>query len=103
MIAPHVTIKCPRCQGVLRFDMRSSRYLREREGELQYRESQVAAREQALHVRESEHERDVRLIKSALHPDRHPDESERYTRAWQAFERLLASAQKAAVDDDIPF
>jgi hypothetical protein len=106
MTAPHVNIKCPHCQRALRFDMRNSTYLRRREAELQARESQVAEREKLLRVQESEHQHDVRVIKSALHPDRHPEESDRYTRAWQAFERLLASANTPNVpdfNDDIPF
>jgi uncharacterized protein (DUF3084 family) len=94
----------------MRFDASKSNYMRQREAELLARENQVREREQRLQVREAEHEADVRLIKSCLHPDKHPDQAERYTRAWQAFERLLASGAKPAAssfddvfNDDIPF
>jgi hypothetical protein len=62
--------------------------------------------EQRLYVRKADHEKGVRLIRNCLHPDKHPEQAERCTRAWQAFERLLAPAKKPAPeawDDDIPF
>jgi len=106
MITPHLNLKCSRCQNVMRFDARNSNWLRHREAELLALESRLREWEQRLTVREAEHEADVRLLKSCLHPDKHPEQAERYTRAWQAFERLLASGTKPAddpFDDDIPF
>jgi hypothetical protein len=104
-------IACPHCRHEVTFDMSRSRYIQQRETEFRGRESQLQEREQRLRVREAEHESDVRLIKNCLHPDKHPDQSERYTRAWQALERLLASATKQDLDpfsdtvfnDDLPF
>jgi uncharacterized C2H2 Zn-finger protein len=106
MTTPHLQLKCPRCQNVMRFDARKSNYIRQREAELLAQENQLREREQHLQVREAEHEKDVRLVKSCLYPDRHADQADRYTRAWQAFERILASGAKPDPDpfnDDIPF
>jgi len=94
----------------MRFDARKSNWIRHRETELLALENQLRQREQHLKMLEAEHEADVRLIKSCLHPDKHPQQAERYTRAWQAFERLLASGTKPTANsfddmfnDDIPF
>jgi hypothetical protein len=111
MSTARAQIRCPKCRTDVGFDMSRSRYILRRESEFRVRETELQAREQRLRVRETEHEGDVRLIKNCLHPDKHPDQAERYTRAWQAFERLLASATRpesvapAAADfsDDIPF
>jgi uncharacterized C2H2 Zn-finger protein len=110
MITPQLSLKCPRCQNVMRFDARKSNWIRHREAELLALENQLREREQHLTVREAEREADVRLVKSCLHPDKHPEQAERYTRAWQAFERLLASGTKPisnplddVFNDDIPF
>jgi hypothetical protein len=100
-------INCPNCHHDVGFDMSRSNYIRQREGEFQTRENQLRERERNLRVREDGHVADVRLIKSCLHPDKHPEQNDRYTKAWQAFERLLASAAKpepvAEFDDNIPF
>lgn len=90
----------------MRFDARKSNWIRHREAELFALENQLREREQHLKVREADHEADVRLVKSCLHPDKHPEQAERYTRAWQAFERILTSGAQPAADqfnDDIPF
>jgi hypothetical protein len=108
MITARAKISCPHCLKDVGFDMSRSHYIRHREAEFRTREGQLRVREKNLRVREDEHTADVRLIKSCLHPDKHPaDQSDRYTKAWQAFERLLASAAKPepvdAFDDNIPF
>lgn len=103
-IGPRATVNCPHCHHDLAFDMSRSRYIQQREGEFRARERQLDERERLLRVREDEHKADVRLIQNCLHPDKHPDQPERYTRAWHAFERLLVSAAKAdEFDDNIPF
>ena|SRR5258708_39339101 len=102
-----VIFKCPKCQTDVRFDARKLKYVQHRESELQAWEQRLRDLERRLGVRKTEHEADVRLIRSCLHPDKHLGQADRYTRAWQAFERLLASATKPepadAFDDDIPF
>ena len=107
MSTARAKINCPHCRKDVAFDMSRSRYIQERESEFRKRESHLLHREKRLHMREDEHTVDVRLIKSCLHPDKHPEHTDRYTKAWQAFERLLASARKPeaanAFDDDIPF
>lgn len=104
---PRVKFACPKCRTVIQFDASKIRYLQQRESELAWQEQNLREREQRLLVREAEHETDVRLIRSCLHPDRHPQQADRYTRAWQAFERLLASSAKPAdnpyINDDLPF
>lgn len=100
-----VRIRCPGCQRTFKFTIKSSA-LDQREAAVSQREAELAEREKALRVREAEHESDVRLIQSCLHPDRHPEQADRYTRAWQAFDRLLASSAKPAdpyIDDELPF
>jgi hypothetical protein len=99
-------INCPHCRHDVPFDMSRSRYIQQRESEFRIRESQLHEREKHLRLREDEHTADVRLIKSCLHPDKHAEHGDRYTKAWQAFERLLASARKPepdAFDENIPF
>ena len=107
MSTARAKINCPHCHHDVSFDMSRSHYIRQRAGEFRTRESQLHARERNLRVREDEHVADVRLIKSCLHPDKQPEQTDRYTKAWQAFERLLASATKPepvdAFDDNIPF
>jgi hypothetical protein len=107
MITARAKINCPHCRKDVEFDMSRSHYIRQREAEFQTRESQLRVREKNLRIHEDEHTADVRLVKSCLHPDKHPEQSDRYTKAWQAFERLLASAAKPepvnAFDDNIPF
>jgi hypothetical protein len=111
MSTARARITCPHCRREVGFDMGRSRYIQQRESEFRVRESALQEREQRLRVREAEHESDVRLIKNCLHPDKHPYQAERYTRAWQAFERLLASATRPEptspggtdFSDDIPF
>jgi hypothetical protein len=107
MRAARAKINCPHCRKDVAFDMSRSRYIKERESEFRTRESQLHHRETHLRVREDKHTADVRLIKSCLHPDKHPGNADRYTKAWQAFERLLASATKPerteTFNDDIPF
>jgi hypothetical protein len=66
----------------------------------------LRVREQKLHVREDEQQKDIRLIRSCLHPDKHPQESDRYAKAWQALDRLLtpvAKPDREDFDDNIPF
>ena len=91
----------------MQFDARNLKYVRHREGELQAWEQRLRDLERRLNVRKAEHESDVRLIRSCLHPDKHAEQADRYTKAWQAFDRLLASAAKPkpaeAFDDDVPF
>jgi hypothetical protein len=102
----HAIFKCPKCQTDVRFDARKLKYVQHRESELQAWEQRLRDLERRLGVRKTEHQGDVRLIRSCLHPDKHPEQAARYTRAWQAFERLLTSATKPntdAFDDDIPF
>jgi hypothetical protein len=100
-------IKCPHCRKDTAYDLSRTRYIQQRESEFRTREGLLHQREKLLRVREDEHTTAVRLIKSCLHPDKHPEHTDRYTKAWQAFERLLASAKKPepveAFDDDIPF
>lgn len=107
MITARAKINCPHCRKDVGFDMSRSHYIRHREAEFQTRESRLRTLERNLQVREDEHTANVRLIKSCLHPDKHPEQSDRYTKAWQAFERLLASARKpepaSEFTDDIPF
>jgi hypothetical protein len=107
MSTARAKINCPYCHHDVAFDMSRSRYIQQRESEFCARESQLYQREKHLRVREDEHTADVRLIKSCLHPDKHPGHTDRYTKAWQAFERLLSSAAKpepaGAFTDDIPF
>src|SRR5882672_2507327 len=91
-----VMFKCPKCQTDVRFDASKLRYVRHRESELQAWEQRLRDLERRLAVRKAEHESDVRLIRGCLHPDKHPENADRYTRAWQAFERLLTSATKPA-------
>jgi hypothetical protein len=101
-----VRISCPKCRTAIQFDASQSRFVQQRERELHALSQTLKAREQLLSVREAEHANDVRLVRSCLHPDRHPEEADRYTRAWQAFERLHVSAIKPTLepfDDDIPF
>jgi hypothetical protein len=101
-----VRITCPKCRTAIQFDARKSRFVQQRERELDALAQTLRAREQLLRVREAEYASDVRLVRSCLHPDRHPEEAGRYTRAWQAFERLHVSATKPVpepVDDEIPF
>lgn len=101
-----IRVECPGCGRKTKYTIKSSA-LDQREAAVARREAELAQREQRLQVREAEHKHDVRLIKSCLHPDKHPEQAERYTRAWQAFERLLAPGAKPAYsddfDDDIPF
>jgi len=102
----HAIFKCPKCKTDVRFDARKLRYVQHRESELQAWEQRLRDAERRLSVRKTEHENDVRLIRSCLHPDKHPEHTDRYTKAWQAFERLLASAtspEPDAFDEDIPF
>jgi hypothetical protein len=96
---------CKKCRTPYQFDARNLKYVRQREVELQALEQSLRDREQRLSVREAEHESGVRLIKNCLHPDKHPEQIDRYTRALQAFEQLLASARKPddMFDPDIPF
>ena len=107
MVNACARIKCPRCRHEVSFDMGRSNYIQQREAEFRARENNLRERERILAVRETEHTTDVRLIKSCLHPDKHPDQTDLYTKAWQAFERLLASAAKpepvGEYDDNIPF
>lgn len=101
-----VRITCPKCRTAIQFDARRSRFVQHRERELHALAQTLETREQLLRVREAEHANDVRLVRSCLHPDRHPEEAGRYTRAWQAFERMHVAAIKPAAesfDDDIPF
>jgi len=101
-----VRITCPKCRTAIQFDARKSRFVQQRERELDALEKTLRTREQLLRVREAAYANDVRLVRSCLHPDRHPEEAGRYTRAWQAFERLHVSATKPApepFDDEIPF
>jgi hypothetical protein len=98
--------KCPKCQSAIQIDARKLRYVQQRETELQAWEQRLRGLEQRLDVRKADHESDVRRIRSCLHPDKHPEQAERYTRAWQALERLLTPATKPAReewDDNIPF
>jgi hypothetical protein len=102
----HAFFKCPKCRTDVRFDASKLSYVRHRESELEAWERRLRDLERRLVARKAEHEGDVRLIRSCLHPDKHPEQSDRYTKAWQAFERLLTSATKTApeaFDDDIPF
>jgi len=101
-----VVLKCPKCRTDIRFDARTLRYVQQRESELTSWEQRLRDRESRLDLREAEHEKDVRLIRGCLHPDKHPEQVDRYARAWQAFDRLLTSAARARRDefsDDIPF
>jgi hypothetical protein len=102
----HAIFKCPKCQTQVQIDARKLKYVQHREGELQAWERRLQGLERGLTVRKADHERDVRQIRSCLHPHKHPEQAERYTKAWQALERLLAPATRAAPegwDDDIPF
>jgi hypothetical protein len=93
-IASAATVNCPRCQQGFFIDISTSPYILQREAEFRVREAQLQEREKMLRLREIERVDEVRLIKSCLHPDKHPDQAERYTKAWQAFERPLASTGK---------
>jgi len=84
--------------------------LDQREAAVAARESELLRREEALRLRESEQQNDVRLIRGCLHPDRHPEQADRYNRALQAFNRLLEPPPAASgtegswdFDDNIPF
>ena len=95
-------IRCPKCNTVAIYALTA---LERREAAVALRENQLREREQLLTVRESEHEKDVKLIRNCLHPDRHPDKAERYTKALLAFDRLLESSAQSASEfnDDMPF
>jgi hypothetical protein len=97
-----VRITCPKCRTAIQFDARRSRFVQQRERELDALAQTLRAREQLLRVRDAAYANDVRLVRSCLHPDRHPEEGGRYTRAWQAFERLRVPAPEP-FDDEIPF
>ena len=104
---PRVRFQCSKCRTVTQFDARGLKYVQHRESELQAWEQRLRDLERRLSVRNAEIDSDVRLIRSCLHPDKHPEQADRYTKAWQALERLLASATKPehvdAFDPDIPF
>lgn len=100
-----IRVTCPHCRQLLQF---TSKRLDQREAAVSSREAELRQREQALQLREAEHQNDVRLIRGCLHPDRHPDQADRYNRALQAFNRLIERAAESTrvrfdFDDDIPF
>jgi hypothetical protein len=102
---PPIRVRCPHCRNTLQF---TSKKLDEREANVSAREAEVQRREDALRLREAEHANDVRLIRGCLHPDRHPEQADRYNRALQAFNRFLEQPTEASrvrfdFDDDIPF
>lgn len=98
-------VRCPHCKNKHRLNV-TSKQLDEREAAVSSREAELRRLEEALQARECEHQNDVRLIRGCLHPDRHPEDPERYNRAMQAFNRLLEQPVKTSADgftDDIPF
>jgi len=97
-------LKCPKCRTVTKYTFRE---LNQREAAIVEQEAALRRRENLLSVREDDHQHDVRLIRSCLHPDKHGGDA-RYTKAWQAFDRLLESSRRSApaadgFTDDIPF
>jgi hypothetical protein len=97
-------LQCPKCRTVTKFTVSE---LDRRETAIAEQEAALRQREELLSLREAEHQQDVRLIRSCLHPDKHGGDA-RYTKAWQAFDRLLDSSRQphpAANDwtEDIPF
>ena len=102
----HAIFKCPKCKTDVRFDAGKLKYVRHRESELQAWEQRLRDLERRLAIRKAERESDVRLIRGCLHPDKYR-KAPTLHKAWQAFERLLASATKPepaeAFDDDVPF
>jgi hypothetical protein len=98
-------LRCPKCRAIGTWKIDD---IDRREAAVVQLETDLREREQLLSVREAEYQNDVRLIRSCLHPDKHKDNTERYTKAWQAFDRLLESGRQPqpAVDrwtDEIPF
>lgn len=102
-----IRVRCPHCKNTHTLNI-TSKQLDEREAAAASWEAELRRREEALRLRESEHQNDVRLIRGCLHPDRHPEQADRYNRALQAFNRLLeqpveASRVRFDFDNDIPF
>ena len=97
-------LRCPKCRTVTKCTVSE---LDQREVAITQQEAALRLREQLLSVREAEHQHDVRLIRSCLHPDKHGGDA-RYTKAWQAFDRLLESSKQSPLapdgwTDDVPF
>jgi hypothetical protein len=102
MSTSRVKVRCPKCRTILQFDPGGR--LERREVELRRREQELQQRDERLRVLEAEHVSTVRLIRNCLHPDRHPEQADRYTRALQAFNAMLEAPRSQSIfDDEIPF
>jgi hypothetical protein len=97
-----VRFECRKCHTVWEFKLQGQ--LARLDRELSQREQALLAREATLRLREDRHRKEVQLIRSCLHPDKHPgDASGRFHRAFQAFNRMLEAPAATIDDDDIPF